>query len=524
MRDYYDDSLFYCLDDGSSLLDGPASFPGGTNTAVLHSSVPSMAEQSTLVYQSQPGAQPPPSNSIAVLPFRNLSGDTSNEYFSDGLSEELLNVLSKIRGLRVAARTSAFSFKGKQSTINEIGSTLHVSSILDGSIRFSGNRIRVNVQLEDVSAGYQVWSATYDRTLDDVFAVQDDIAQAVVEEIRSHFLGDDTIYDSYERLIETEIADAMKGRTSDPEAQRLLMLGRYFLDRTNKEDGLKSISHFQQAVDLDPRFALGWAELSRALCVSAGKNWLPIDESYHRARTAAMKALEAEPALAEAHAQLGRIRAAYDLDLKAAAGSYAKALSLAPGNPVVADGASILELKLGNVDRAEELSRSVVDRDPLSGAVWHNLGLILHNAGKVDEAAKAFEKALELSPGRLVSSAMLAVVTLDQGDGDRALEQADHEPDDFWRSWARAIIHSRLGNKEKADEELDSLLKQATDGDAFQLAEVYAVRGDLDAAFASLDSALAVRDTGITHAKVSTHLRALYKDPRWTKLISAIGV
>jgi len=521
MRDYFDDSLFYCLDDGASLLDGPASF----NTAKTEAfrSPMRIGEEPTFLYQPPTSSAVRRLSSVAVLPFANLSGESTNEYFSDGLSEELLNVLSKITGIRVAARTSAFSFKGKSTTVAEIGSILNVSSVLEGSIRFAGNRIRVNVQLEDATNGYQLWSETYDRTLDDIFAVQDDIAQSVVEEIRQHFLGD-TIDAEEAKQIEEQVADAMKGRSGDPEAQRLLLLGRYFLDRTNREDGLKAITYFEQAVAIDPEFALGWAELAHAFCVGAGKNWVGLDEAYLRAKQAATKALTAEPDLAEAYAALGRIQAAYDLDLKSAGESYAKALSLAPSNPVVADGASILELKLGNVERAAELSRSVLDRDPLSGAVWHNFGLISHAAGNLDAAASAFRKAIELSPNRLVSHAMLAAVLLDQGLETEAQAEAMAEPDEFWRTWALAIINFRLGNSESAERLYEELGQTYVAGDAFQLAEVCAVRGDVDKAFSWLDRALEERDPGITHARVSTHLRPLHGDPRWDALTKRLGL
>jgi len=297
MRDYYDDSLFYCLDDGASLLDGPASF-NNAKTEVLSNPM-RIGEEPTFFYQAPTSSEARRLNSVAVLPFANLSGDSSNEYFSDGLSEELLNVLSKINGLRVAARTSAFSFKGKPTTVAEIGLILNVASVLEGSIRFAGNRIRVNVQLEDASNGYQLWSETYDRTLDDIFAVQDDIAQAVVEEIREHFLGD-TIDAEEAKHIGEEVADAMKGRDADPEARRLLLLARHFLDRTNREDGLKAIGYIEKAVELDGDFALGWAELSHALCVGAGKNWLALDDAYGQARFAAAQALSVQPDPAQA--------------------------------------------------------------------------------------------------------------------------------------------------------------------------------------------------------------------------------
>lgn len=521
MRDYYDDSLFYCLDDGASLLDGPASFNTAKTEVLRHPM--RIGEEQTIAYHPLTSSEVRRLSSVAVLPFANLSGDPANEYFSDGLSEELLNVLSKINGIRVAARTSAFSFKGKPTTIAEIGAILNVSSVLEGSIRFAGNRIRVNVRLEDASNGFQLWSETYDRTLDDVFAVQDDIAQAVVEEIREHFLGD-TIDAEEAKHIEEEVADAMKGREADPEARRLLLLARHFLDRTNREDGLKAIGYIEKAVELDTDYAMGWAELSHALCVGAGKNWIPLDDAYGQARCAAAKALSVEPDLAEAWAALGRIQAAYDLDLKAAGESYAKALNFSPANPVVADGASILELKLGNVERATELSRAVLDRDPLSGAVWHNFGLISHAAGRFDDAAAAFQKAIDLSPNRLVSHAMRATVLMDSGLKDEALTEAMLEPDEFWRTWSLAILNFRFGNAENADRLFGELGQSYVAGDAFQLAEVCAVRGEIDNAFGWLDQALEERDPGITHARVSTHLRPLHADPRWDALTKKLGL
>jgi tetratricopeptide (TPR) repeat protein len=236
------------------------------------------------------------------------------------------------------------------------------------------------------------------------------------------------------------------------------------------------------------------------------------------------QALIAEPDLAEAYAALGRVQASYDLDLRAAGESYAKALNLSPANPVVADGASILELKLGNVERAAELSRAVLDRDPLSGAVWHNFGLISHAAGRYDEAAAAFQKAIDLSPNRLVSHAMRATVLLDNGLTDEALAEAMLEPDEFWRTWSLAILNFRLGNVENADRLFEELGQSYVAGDAFQLAEVCAVRGEMDNAFGWLDQALEERDPGITHARVSTHLRSLYEDPRWEALTKRLGL
>src|SRR5436190_3790963 len=362
-------------------------------------------------------------NTIAVLPFVNMSRGEDGDYFSDGLAEELLNVLSKIRGLRVAARTSAFSFKGKQTTIAEIGRTLNVASVLEGSIRMAGERVRIAVQLVNAADGYHIWSETYDRTMEDIFAVQDDIAESVVEELRSRLLGDVS-----PKQVEAEVAEAVKGRAGDPEAQRLMMLARYFIDRITPEDTAKAIKYLREAVDLDPEFALGWAELARDYAVQAGKAWVPFEHGYALSREAVDTALAIEPELAEAHALLGRIKSAYELDMKGARAAYAKALELAPGNSVVMDGASVLEFKFGNYDEALALSRKVLSQDPLSGAVWHNLGMICHAAGLLAEAERAFNRSLELGTRRMVSKAMLSLVLLDDGRGEEALKEAASEP------------------------------------------------------------------------------------------------
>lgn len=461
-------------------------------------------------------------NTIAVMPFLNMSPGEDGDYFSDGLAEELLNVLSKIRGLRVAARTSAFSFKGKQATISEIGRALNVGSVLEGSIRSAGNRVRVAVQLVNVADGYQLWSETYDRKMDDIFAVQDDIAGTVVEELRAMLLGKDFDAEPGPEVM-AEVAEAAKGRAANAEAQRLMLLGRHFLDRTTKEDTEKAIQFFEQALEIDPEFALCWAELGRAYSIVAGKSWGPLDKNYSKSREATEQALKLEPELPEAHAQIGRIEAAYDLDLNEALVSYEKALKLAPRSSVVMDGAGILKFKLGRFEEALKLTRRVLEQDPLSGAIWHNLGLICHAAGLLAESEQAFSRALELSPNRQLSASMLSLVLLEQGRDTEALHKADDEPDEFWREWAKAIIFYKTGDNESSDSSLSALIDLHSESDAYQIAEVHAMRDEVDKAFKWLDRAIAIRDPGTTHAKADPRFRSLHSDPRWPELLSKIG-
>ncbi len=529
-RDYYDDRLLYCLEDGSALLEGPA--PTEPKTLILSEPgakagdmIPTLelpVEPPTRILHSDRIESAQPGNSIAVLPFVNMSAEAENEYFCDGLAEELLNVLSKIGGLRVAARTSAFSFKGKQTTIAEIGKTLNVASILEGSMRIVGNRIRISVQLVKVADGYQLWSESYNRLMDDIFAVQDDIAQSVVEELRTRLLGQEHTPEVSQRVI-VEVAAAVKGRAANPEAQRLMFWGRSFLDRLTREDTAKAVEYFQRALQLDPKYALCWAELGRAYSIEAGRAWIPVQQGFDLSREAAKRALSIEPDLAEGYAQLGRIQLTHDFDIEGAELSYRRALKLAPGSSSVLDGASVLAYKLGRHEEAVELGRRVLLQDPLSAAFWHNLGLTCHAAGRLAESEEAFLRALKLIPQRLVSNALLALVKMDQGRADEALEQAMKEPYEMWRQWALAILYYAVGDTAKSDEALQILTGKYADGNTYQIGEAHSMREEIDQAFEWLEKAYEERDPGITHSMVNPRLRPLHGDPRWAPLLSKIG-
>ena len=245
--------------------------------------------------------------SIAVLPFVNRSHDEEDEYFSDGLADELLNVLAKIRGLRVAARSSAFTFKGKVATVAEVGRALHVATVLEGSVRKAGNRLRISVQLVKVADGYHLWSETYDRSLEDIFAVQDDIAQSVVRELRSTLMGE-AVDAKTATEVTAQMAAAIRGRAADPEVHRLYLHARYLIGRLTRDDTTKAISYLKRALERDPAFALAWTELGEAYAAEASSGWAPMVDGYRRAREAVAYALSLAPDLAEAHAELGWIQ------------------------------------------------------------------------------------------------------------------------------------------------------------------------------------------------------------------------
>jgi len=302
-----------------------------------------------------------------------------------------------------------------------------------------------------------------------------------------------------------------------------MLLGRYFLDRTTREDTSKAIKCFREALDLDPQFSLCWAELGRAYSIEAGRGWKPVGPGFALSREATQRALVLEPNLAEAHAQLGRIQLAHDWNFRDAQLSYRRALGLAPGSSSVLDGASVLAYKLGRLEEAVELSRRVLAQDPLSAAFWHNLGLQSHAAGLLRESEQAFRRALELVPQRFVSNALLALVLIDQSRADDALAQAMLEPDEFWKLWSLAIIQNSSGRTADSDQALRRLTSEHADHNAYQIAEIHSMRGEIHQAFEWLQRAYDERDAGLTHVKVNPRFRSLHDDSRWPVLLRKVG-
>jgi adenylate cyclase len=469
------------------------------------------------------GAKPTPAStahtqeapSIAVLPFANRSRDEEDEYFSDGLADELLNVLAKIRGLRVAARSSAFTFKGKNATVAEIGRALNVATVLEGSVRKTGNRMRISVQLVKVSDGYHLWSESYDRTLEDIFAVQDDIAQSVVKELRTTLL-DEAADATAERAATAAVAAAAKGRTTDAEAHRLYLQARYFADRLTREDTGKSIGYLKEALAKDPKFAAAWAELGWMYARHANRTAVPLEEGYGQAREAVMKALALEPELAEGHVVLAEIQSGYDWDWRAAEASCRRALALVPDSSFVQARAAFQIGLLGHYDEAIELCQRVLAQDPLSAAAYSNLAFNLSRGGRLTEAESAYRKALELAPQRIGTHANFALNLLAQGRGDEALAEVQQEPEEIYRFCAQAIIHYAAGRHAESESALQVLIAKYQEwGAAYQVADVYAARSEGDLAFAWLERAYIQRDPGLRELKSDPLLRPLYADPRW---------
>jgi TolB-like protein/predicted Zn-dependent protease len=456
----------------------------------------------------------PTTPSIAVLPFVNMSGDKEQEYFSDGLAEELLNDLAKIQGLRVAARTSAFQFKGKSEDLRTVGEKLNVATVLEGSVRKEGNKVRITAQLIKTADGFHLWSETYDRELNDIFAVQDDIARSVAGSLKVTLLGAGT--------------PTASPRSRNPDAYNAYLQGQYFLSRPTMENLEKAAGDLEQAIKLDPEYAPAWAGLSRVrarqgdLGAQGDPGYLPVDEAYRKAREAAERALALDANLAEGHAAMGWIKTSYDWDWAGADASYQRALALEPGNAVVIRGAGVLAAHLGRVDEALALDRRALELDPLSAVIYFNLGLHAYYAGRLEEAVTAIKKALELSPDMAVTHSILGRVYLAQGHPQEALAEAQRETSSYWKLQALALASQALGQKKEADAALADLIAKYHSSSAYQIAEVYAFRGESDRAFEWLERAYAQRDSGVTVTKVDPLLKNLKSDPRYAAFLKKI--
>ena len=461
--------------------------------------------------------------SVAVLPFVNMSRDEENEYFSDGLAEELLNVLAKIRGLRVAARSSSFTFKGKGSTVAEIGKALSVASVLEGSVRKAGNRVRIAVQLVKVADGFHLWSETYDRTLDDIFAVQDDIAQSVVKELRTTLLGE-AGDSNVSGEAKAEVAAAAKGRGTNPEAHRLFLQGRELAKRISRDDVAKGIECLQQATTVDPDNALAWAWLAFAYGVQSAVGFAPVGESIIRSRKAAARALGLEPGLAEAHFAMGAIEFWHDWDWDAAEASLRRAHELAPGQIEATLTLGFLAYSRGRMDEALELCRRGVELDPLAVPTHAYLARVCRVMGLHAEAEQEFRKTLELSPDVVSARALLSLVLDAQGKHAVALDEAAREKEEWARWFALSVLHEQAGRRGESEASLRPLIELHSIDSCYQLAMVYATRRDNDAAFEWLERGYIQRDAGIALVKMEPLLRPLHGDPRWGAFLKKMNL
>jgi TolB-like protein/Tfp pilus assembly protein PilF len=470
------------------------------------------AEIASAVQNAQEKVQTPTATeqaekSIAVLPFVNMSSDREQEYFSDGLSEELLNLLAKIPQLRVAARTSSFSFKGKNLEIPEIASRLKVAHILEGSVRKSGDQIRITAQLIKADDGYHLWSETYDRQLDNVFQIQDEIAGEVVRALKVTLLN-----------------EAPKSRETSPEVYQLYLEGQHVRRQVSAPTLPQAINLLKQAVALDPAYAPAWAELAYAYMWEAGIGATPIDEAFALADQAIERALEADPGYSRAYFVKGASQMYNKFNFKAAYEGYQHALELEPGNAFLLGQNATALRAIGRMDRSIALFEQALALDPLMSEMRSWQALALSYAGQLDAAETAYRTVLTLSPDFSGAHYRLGRVLIAQGMPSAALEEIKLEKSSTYSLTGLAMVHHALGNQESSQRALDELIRTMAGHAAYQIAEVYGFRGDSDKAFEWLEESLVIRDSGLVSTLGNPAFYDLRLDPRWQPFLDRLGL
>jgi TolB-like protein/Tfp pilus assembly protein PilF len=447
-----------------------------------------------------------PDHSIAVLPFANLSADRDQDYFSEGISEELLNLLARVPQLQVTARTSSFAFKDKQVGIPEIARRLHVAHVLEGSVQKSGDRVRITVQLVDAGSDRQLWSRTWDRKFDDIFRIQDEIAGEVVRELKVKLLG-----------------TTPRTRTTDPQTYALYLRAKALGRQLTAEALAGSDALFRQALAIDPRYAPAWVGLADNFVNKTTLGVLPNREGLARAREADEKALSIDPGYAPAHAGLGFVAMYGDNDLAAAARHFERALALDPSSLDVLVNAANLLRHLGRLDEALALEEAIADRDPVDVRWLYVLGYSQRCAGRYDAAIASYRAVLGLSPDNGGAHYQLGVALLLKGDAKQALAEIEREKSDPWRMIGLPMAYQALGRQADADRASAALIAKYAKDAPYNIAYVYAYRGDADKAFDWLGKAVAYQDPGLGEIVGENLFAGLHDDPRWRPLLRKLG-
>lgn len=516
-RDYNDPTLSFCLDDGASLLDGPAAADEPA-TVILPGS--DSVEAATRVFgdSDSGGASARTSfadeNSIAVLPFSNISADPENDYFCDGLADELLNALSRIRGLKVAARTSSFTFRGSEAKVEEIGKSLDVRSVLEGSVRKAGNRLRVQLQLVDAANGFQIWSDRYDRELEDVFAVQDEIALAVVDALKVELMGE-------------ERSRVLRHNTDNAEAYQLFLRGRHQFFKLTPEGFARSIELFNAAIEVDPEYASAHAWLGHAFATLVVFGGMPPAVGTPKALALIDRAIELDEDLADAQFALAMAKMHNERDWEAAEAAFARTIELNPGHAIARAHFGIMLASFGRRDEALHQAEQAASIDPIGLITLQDVGIvhwILKDFVRVREHGIALRELNDNFPGGYLLEAVADWEDNDLGSAIEKVEKAVELGLPYGMT-IPALFYGMAGQREKAEKVLNELLNPEPGRYVFaaQLAIVYAGLGDLDSTFECLNKAVDQKET-IPFNSVIRQLPGVEEDPRFRDLLRRVGL
>jgi TolB-like protein/Tfp pilus assembly protein PilF len=456
--------------------------------------------------------------SIAVLPFEDLSLQKDQEYFCDGLAEELINRLTNIENLRVPARTSAFSFKGKDVDYREIGEKLNVEMVLDGSVRKEGNKLRITAQLIKVADGFPVWSKIYQRNIEDTFDLWDEISLAIVDNLKIKFLGGEK-----EKLV--------KRYTESLEAYNLYVKGRYFWNKRTREGLDKSIEYFQEAIEKDPTYALAFSGLADAYLILGNNYHIPASEAFPKAKVAALKALELDNSLAEAHTSLASILVdEHEHDFEKGEKEYQRSIELKPG---YATAHHWYAFNLSDLGRHEEAIKEILrarELDPLSPRINANVGLLFYYARKYNRALAELEKSTELFPEHSANYLYAGRVYAQMGRYEEAISSDEQSSELAGQSgelstWL-AYIYSLSGKRAEAQKRLSNIMEYSKQNfvPPINIARVYVGLGEKEEAFFWLEKGYSQNDAKLGNLKKDPTFDPLRSDPRYTELLRKIGL
>lgn len=501
-----------------AVLDPASADEGGGRGMAIAGLIVVLALAAAAVYSlrlQRVANRAPSPNSIAVLPFVDLSPQRDQEYFCDGMTEEIIDALTRAGAFRVVARTSSFAFKGKQQDIREIGRKLDVGAVLEGSVRKDGDRLRVTAQLISVADGYHLWSETYERELKDVFTVQDEISRAIV--------------DTLKQKLPQRAAGAPKPQTEDIATYELYLKGRFYWNRWRTEGAEKAIGYLNQAIARDPSYAPAWAGLADSYCWLAFFGNVAPTEAMPKARAAAEKAIALDESLAEAHVSLGYVRALYDWDWSGAKREFQRAVEVNPNSPDAHFGYGLVYLApLGRTDEALAELRRAVQLDPLSLVNNTYLGLVLQFNGQRDAGIEQVQRVLDMDPSFAEAHYELADAYMSKGmyvQAKRELDQVTGMPE-ARIDLSRAFLLAAQGDRAGAERLLQSSERQAEIEYVrpTSFASVYLALGDKRSAMKWLERGYMQRDGILAYLDCSRGFRALESEPGYSVLLQKLGL